>query len=156
VSRGGVIERWVRRWFVMSVLTGRYSGSPESQFDSDIRQIAGGNFESFLDGQEKAELSPAFWEVGLVQQLDTAQANSAQFWVWVASQIKNNARGFLSREVRVQELVGLLGDIHHIFPKDALKKAGIQKGLYNQIANYARLFNRKSTLRLATNCRMTT
>ena len=132
-----LIEGYVRRWYVLSVLTGRYSGSPESQFDTDIRQIAQGDFGKYLATQEEAELSPAFWEVGLVQQLDTAQANSPQFWVWVASQVKNNARGFLSRDVRVQELVSLLGDIHHVFPKDALKKAGMEKALYNQIANYA-------------------
>ena len=28
------------------------------------------------------------------------------------------------------------GDIHHIFPKDYLKKAGLTRGKYNQIANY--------------------
>ena len=33
-----LIERYVRRWFVMSILLGRYSGSPESKFDSDIRE----------------------------------------------------------------------------------------------------------------------
>jgi hypothetical protein len=33
------IENYVRRWFVMSILTGRYSGSAESQSDFDIRQI---------------------------------------------------------------------------------------------------------------------
>lgn len=131
------LEGYVRRWFVLSVLTGRYSSSPESQFDSDIRQIAGGNIESFLSGQEQAELSPAFWEVGLIQDLETSQANSPQFWVWVAAQVKAGARGFLSKDIRVEDLVSLLGDIHHIFPKDALKKAGVPKALYNQIANYA-------------------
>ena len=33
------LERMVRRWFVMSLLTGRYSGNPETTFDFDIRQI---------------------------------------------------------------------------------------------------------------------
>ena len=33
------IERLVRRWYAMSIVTGRYSGSPESTFDVDIRQI---------------------------------------------------------------------------------------------------------------------
>lgn len=28
-----LIETWIRKWFVLSVLTSRYSGSPESQFD---------------------------------------------------------------------------------------------------------------------------
>jgi hypothetical protein len=135
-TNDALIEGWVRRWYVLSVLTGRYSGSPESQFDSDIRQMASGDFGDYLKSQEEAELSGAFWEVGLVQQLDTSQANSPQFWVWVASQVKGNARGFLSRDIRVQELVSLLGDIHHVFPKDALKKAGFDKSLYNQIANY--------------------
>jgi hypothetical protein len=135
-ANDAMIEGWVRRWYVLSVLTGRYSGSPESQFDSDIRQMASGDFGAYLKSQEDAALSDAFWEVGLVQQLDTSQANSPQFWVWVASQVKGNARGFLSRDIRVQELVSLLGDIHHVFPKDALKKAGFDKSLYNQIANY--------------------
>lgn len=33
------IERLVRRWFVFSLLTGRYSGSFESQYDQDMRQM---------------------------------------------------------------------------------------------------------------------
>ena len=33
------IETLVRRWYVMSILSGRYSSSPETQFDVDIRQI---------------------------------------------------------------------------------------------------------------------
>lgn len=34
------IESLVRRWFVMSVLTGRYTGSPETAFNVDIRNIS--------------------------------------------------------------------------------------------------------------------
>src|SRR5260370_9512127 len=33
------IEQYVRKWFVLSILTGRYSSSPESTIDYDIRQI---------------------------------------------------------------------------------------------------------------------
>lgn len=132
-----LIERYVRRWFVLSILTGRYSGSPESQFDFDIHQIAAGDVERFLAAQEQATLSQAFWDVGLVQQLETSQTNSPQFWVWVASQVKSGARGFLSRDIKVRELVTRLGDIPHVFPKDLLKKAGAARTRYNQIANYA-------------------
>ena len=32
-----LIERYVRRWFVLSLLTARYSGSMEPRFDQDIR-----------------------------------------------------------------------------------------------------------------------
>lgn len=37
----------------------------------------------------------------------------------------------------MRELVNHLGDIHHIFPRDLLKKAGLTRSQYNQIANYA-------------------
>lgn len=32
---------------------------------------------------------------------------------------------------------GHLGDIHHIFPRDLLKKSGLSRSQYNQIGNYA-------------------
>jgi hypothetical protein len=34
------IESHIRKWLVYSILTGRYSGSPESMFDFDIKQIS--------------------------------------------------------------------------------------------------------------------
>lgn len=82
----GKIESFVRRWFVMSVLTGRYSGSAETQFDQDIRQIASGDFADILAKVERAELSPAFWEVGFVQQLETSGTSSPYFWVGISRQ----------------------------------------------------------------------
>jgi hypothetical protein len=133
----GQIESFVRRWFVMSVLTGRYSGSAETQFDQDIRQIASGDFADILAKVERAELSPAFWEVGLVQQLETSGTSSPYFWVFVAAQVRANDTGLLSKDITVRELVSHLGDIHHIFPRDLLKKAGLTRSQYNQIANYA-------------------
>ena len=33
------LERLVRRWYAMSILRGRYTGSPETAFDFDIRQV---------------------------------------------------------------------------------------------------------------------
>lgn len=133
----GKIESLVRRWFAMSVLTSRYSGSAETQFDKDIRQIASGDFAEILAKIEQAELSPAFWEFGLVQQLETSGTSSPYFWVFVAAQIRANDKGLLSKDITVRELVSHLGDIHHIFPRDLLKKAGLSRSQYNQIANYA-------------------
>lgn len=133
----GKIESFVRRWFVMSLLTSRYSGSAETQFDKDIRQIASSDFGELLARIEQAELSPAFWEFGLVQQLETSGTSSPYFWVFVAAQIRANDKGLLSRDITVRELAGILGDIHHIFPRDLLKKAGLSRSQYNQIANYA-------------------
>lgn len=131
------MESLVRRWFVMSVLTGRYSGSAETQFDKDIRQIASDDFAEILARVEQTELSPTFWELRLVQQLDTSGTGNPYFWVFVAAQIRANDKGFLSRDITVRELVSHLGDIHHIFPRALLKKAGLPRSQYNQIANYA-------------------
>ena len=130
------IEKFVRRWFAMSILTGRYSGSPETRIDFDIRQMASRPFGEFLQAVEEAELSAAFWEAGLVQSLDTSVSSSPYLNVFWASQIKANDKGFLSRDITVNDLVTHKGDIHHIFPKDFLKKNDLKRGSYNQIANY--------------------
>jgi hypothetical protein len=130
------IESYVKRWFVYSVLTGRYSGSPESVFDFDIKQIHHRPFEEYLKEKEEGELSDAFWNASLPQSLDTSVASSPYFNVFLASQVKANDRGFLSKDVLVSDLISLRGDIHHLFPRDFLKKNGLDRGKYNQIANY--------------------
>lgn len=132
----GLIETYVRKWFVYSILTGRYSGSPESMFDFDIKQIENKTFGEYLKEKEDGELSDAFWNVNLVQRLDTSLASSPFFNVYLASQVKNNDRGFLSKEISVNNLIQHRGDIHHIFPRNYLKKAGLTRSKYNQIANY--------------------
>ena len=58
------IDLLVRRWFVMSILTGRYSGSPESTFDSDIRQIHPWASPPMRTVWFAGELSDAFWDGG--------------------------------------------------------------------------------------------
>ena len=130
------IESHVRRWFVYSVLTGRYSGSPESSFDYDIKQISQKSFDNYLKEKEKAELSDAFWNASLPQKLDSSVASSPYFHVFLASQVKANDKGFLSKDILISDLISLKGDIHHLFPKDYLKKNGLEQGKYNQIANY--------------------
>ena len=130
------IESFVRRWLVMSILTGRYSSSPESQFDLDVRRINELGIERYLSEVEESQLSDAFWTAGLLQRMDTSVASSPLFGVYLASQVKANDKGFLSRDITVGDLITHKGDIHHIFPKNYLKKNGLQRGKYNQIANY--------------------
>lgn len=117
-------------------MTGRYSSSPESAFDFDIKNISTKNFGEYLDDVEKADLSDAFWNVSLVQHLDSSVSSSPYFNVFLAAQVKDNDKGFLSTDITVRDLVTQRGDIHHIFPKSYLKKNGLTKGRYNQIANY--------------------
>ena len=130
------IESYVRRWLVYSILTGRYSGSPESAFDFDIKQISQKPFNEYLKEKEEGELSDAFWNASLPQSLDTSVASSPYFLVFLAAQVKTNDKGFLSKDVLVSDLISLRGDIHHLFPKDYLRKFGLDRSKYNQIANY--------------------
>jgi hypothetical protein len=57
------IESVVRRWFVFSLLTGRYSGSSETNIDYDARQFYEAGFENYLSASERGQLSEAFWNV---------------------------------------------------------------------------------------------
>ncbi|MEO0074843.1 MAG: DUF262 domain-containing protein [candidate division WOR-3 bacterium] len=129
------IEKYVRKWFVLSILTERYSGSPETLFDFDIRKITSQRFEDLLKDVESAELSDAFWNSGLVQSLKTPVVSSPYFNVYLAAQVKSNDKGFLSKDITVKDLIQQRGDVHHIFPKEYLKANGLKRGDYNQIAN---------------------
>ena len=84
------IETLVRRWFVMSVLTGRYTNSPETTFGVDIRNIENQGASGYLDALERADLSDAFWKVGLPQQMDTSVASSPYFNVFLAGQTSSS------------------------------------------------------------------
>jgi hypothetical protein len=130
------IGRLVSRWFVLSILTRRYSSSPESTFDFDIKQLDIKPFSDFLEEVESAELGDAFWNFGLIQRLDTSVASSPVFHVYQAAQVKGQDKGFLSRDITVADIILYKGDIHHIFPKSFLRKNNLARGDYNQLGNY--------------------
>lgn len=136
-EEAAIIEKVVRRWLVLTILTGRYSGSPESTFDYDIKRFQANDPMEFLENTEAGELSDAFWNNILVTKLDTSVASSPMFHVFLMAQVKMGDHGFLSEQIDVKSLIEQRGDIHHIFPKRYLQKCGIkERGLYNQIANY--------------------
>ncbi len=131
------IESLVRRWFVMTMLTGRYSGTPESAFDLDIRQITARGTAAYVSTVIEAELSESFWTALLPQQMETSSGISPYFLVYQAAQVKQRDKGFLSRDITVENLLQHRADVHHLFPRQYLKQMGLQRGRYNQIANYA-------------------
>lgn len=136
-----IIEKAVRRWIVLSILTTRYSSSIESTFDYDIKK-----FDSvddpldYIEQVEAAQLSDAYWNVEIIQRLDTAVSSSPFFLIYLMAQIKASDRGFLSEQIEVKLMITNRGDIHHLFPKNYLIKCGLNnKNVYNQIANYVYL-----------------
>lgn len=135
------IETLVRRWVVMSILTQRYTSSPESMFDYDIRKLnEAESIEEYIKQEEERQLHETFWNNILVEKFNTS-VTSSPFWkTFLIAQIKLGDRGFLSQGIKVQHMIEDRGDIHHIFPKDYLMRNGItNKQMYNQIANFVML-----------------
>ncbi|SEP67396.1 Protein of unknown function DUF262 [Lachnospiraceae bacterium RM5] len=136
-----IIEKTVRRWIVATMLTGRYSGSPESSFDYDIKRFMSyDNPLDYLEQFEAGALSDAFWDHALVDHLNTSVASSPYYNVFLMAQVNAHDKGFLSEQIEVKTMLEERGDIHHLFPKKYLIKNGLSnKSMYNQIANYAYL-----------------
>lgn len=137
------VKRWVQRWYVMSVLTGRYSGSSESIMDRDMRGIADRSFVSFYNEIAASQLSDNFWSVTLPQSLATTSTRTGAWMVYVASQVRAADNTLFTNGFKVADVIGNVGDIHHIFPKAYLRKEiDAPQRLYNQIANYTYLEKR--------------
>ncbi len=132
----GEVKRLVQKWYVLSVLTGRYSSSPETTFAKDLRLINEKGVVSTLRDIEAATLSETFWDVAVVQDLMATSTNNPTYLVYLAAQVMKNDVSLLSNNVLVRELIDG-GDVHHIFPKEYLKANGFEKSAYNQEANYA-------------------
>ena len=130
-------KRIVQKWYILSVLTGRYTSSPESSFYRDIRNIKDKGAVKTLEDIEAATFSDAFWDTRLVQDLAYTSTNNPVYQVYLAAQVFFNDKSLLSNSTTVRELIESIGDVHHIFPKAYLKKNGVPKSLYNQEANYA-------------------
>lgn len=130
------VERMVRRWYVMSILTGRYSGSPETSFDFDIRQIETYGVQAYTGTVIENELPASFWTGMLPQLMDTSSSTSPYFIAYQAAQARLGDKGFLSTDITVRDLLLNRGDKHHVFPRKHLQKQGLTRGQYNQIANF--------------------
>src|SRR2546429_8080714 len=81
-------------------------------------------------------LPASFWTGMLPQLMDTSSAQSPYFLAYQAAQVKLGDKGFLSRDITVQDLLMNRSDVHHVFPRKHLKSQGLARGRYNQIANF--------------------
>ena len=130
------LERLVRRWYAMAILRRRYAGSPETAFDTDIRQIETRGLATYTDSVIENELPASFWTGMLPQLMGTSSSNSPYFLAYQAAQVKLGDKGFLSRDITVLDLLMHRSDRHHVYPKKHLKAQGLSRGRYNQIANF--------------------
>ncbi len=129
-------QGYVKRWMVMSMFIGRYSGSAESRIDEDIKQINDKGIAAYLIQMEQANLGPGFWDFGIINDLETSSVNNNAYNLYLAAQVNNNAVAFLSKNMKISALIEQRGDVHHIFPKKYLMNNGYPQKAYNQVANF--------------------
>ena len=94
-------------------------------FGVDIRNFTEQNAQDYLNTVEQVEVSDAFWNAGLSQQMDTSLASGPYFNVFLASEVRVNDKGFLSNGHPVQTSLEGTSHVHHVFPRNYLKKHGL-------------------------------
>lgn len=141
------LRKLLARWFFMTSITGRYTGSPESVMEQDLARLRGvtdaDGFKMVLDEAINAELTNDFWEITLPNNLATSASRSPYTSAYYAALNLLDARVLFS-SMRVSELLDPLKtpknalERHHLFPKAYLKRLGYEDTReINQAANYA-------------------
>ena len=142
------LRRGIARWFFMSSVTGRFTGSPESAMEFDLarfRDISSAeDFLGILKHICDITLTSDFWTVTLPNDLATSSPRSPSLFAYYAALVLLDARALFSKSKVTELLDPALHahksalERHHLFPKGYLNKLGIT-GIRdtNQIANYA-------------------
>lgn len=142
------LRQTVSRWFFMSSLTGRFTGSPESDMEFDLAQLRdvedADGFLNKLDAVSDQVLTSDFWSITLPSDLATSSPRSPSLFAYHASLVLLGARALFSK-LEVSELLDPTTQAnrspverHHLFPKAHLKELGVsEQRERNQIANYA-------------------
>lgn len=138
----------IARWLFMSLLTGRYSASPESKMEMDLAGLrelkTADQFLGKLFQIEESTLTDDFWTKTLPMDLATSAGRSPALFGFYAAQTLIGARALFSKSP-VADLLDPPAqgqkkalERHHIFPRQFLKNQGIDSVRdINQIANYA-------------------
>jgi hypothetical protein len=138
----------IAEFFFMAALTGRYTNSPETRFESDlalVRDLPDGTaYLRKLKEICSTTLTPDYWSITLPSQLATSASQSPSLFAYNASLIKLDADALYS-PVKIASLVDpavkgtkVALERHHLFPRAYLEGQGIRElKKINQIANFA-------------------
>lgn len=142
------LKKLISKWFFMSSITGRYTGSPETVMEMDLARLRGIKesieFKLVLEEIINTQLTGDFWDVTLPMNLSTSSSTSPSLYAYYASLYVLGANGLFSK-LKVSDLLqeGLRSkksalERHHLFPKAWLNRNGVtEQRETNQIANYA-------------------
>ncbi len=138
----------IARWFFMTSLTRRYSGSPETVMGGDLARLRSVNDEKdfiiTLDQIITDTLTEDFWNITLPNALATSSSRAPSLFAHYAALNLLDAQVLFSKMKVIELLDPAIKatksaiERHHLFPKNYLKKLGITDIRdTNQIANYA-------------------
>jgi hypothetical protein len=142
------LKKLIGKWFFMSSITGRYTGSPETVMEMDLARLRGINtadeFKKVLDDIIVSQLTNDFWSITLPMDLATSSSTSPSLYAYYAALYVLGANGLFSK-LKVSDLLqeGLRSkksalERHHLFPKAWLQRNGVtEQRETNQIANFA-------------------
>lgn len=123
-------------WYVHAFLWGRYAGSTESALAQDLNAISRGDG---IDGLLKL-LKQSRGDLVIRAEDFWGWSTGARFYPLLYLLTRTNHSRDWGTDIELKN--SLLGknsslEVHHIFPKDLLYKAGKSKAIVNALANYA-------------------
>ncbi len=129
------MRQTIAEFFFMATLTGRYTNSPETRFESDlslIRDLAdGAAFLARLRELCTTTLTGDYWTITLPSQLATSASRSPSLFAYQAALIKLDANALYS-PLKISAMVdpAVKGtkaalEQHHLFPRGYLEETGI-------------------------------
>ncbi len=143
-----ILRDTIARWFFMSALTSRYSGSFESTMEQDLNRLRdvknADGFVSLLNRIVTDALTDDYWNITLPNELATSSPRSPSLFSYHAALNLLQAKVLFSKML-VSDLLDPTTkakksalERHHLFPKEYLRTLGIDENRdMNQIANFA-------------------
>ena len=142
------MRQTIAEFFFMASLTGRYTNSSETRFESDLALVRdlpdGAAFLARLRELCVTTLTGDYWAINLPTQLATSASRSPSLFAYQAALIKLDA-SVLYSPLKIAAMVdpAVKGtkaalEQHHLFPRGYLEEVGTEDlRQINQIANFA-------------------
>lgn len=128
VSAMNLEERksFMKRWFFMSILTGRYQGAAESTIIKDIQSIDEKNPREVLESIEKKQLDDHFFDSILKDKLKVTGTRTVFYSIYLAVLIGTKTKALYSKDILIEDLLEEKVDKTLLFTKAYLQKHNVR------------------------------
>ena len=142
------LRNLIARWTYMSLVTGRYTNSPESMVEQDLADMrsvtTAEEFKEYIDRKIAAQFTEDYFNITIPENLATSASNSPA-WNGYCAALSVLSANTLFSSLPIRELFqgyasGNKSSLerHHLFPKNYLSNIGVAASReQNRIANMA-------------------